>query len=288
MSLNMSVIDTIKKRKSVRTFSDKPIEEATYKKINDYLAAAESLIGPWGRKARLQLVPITNNVTSKGLTIGTYGFIKGPQAYIAGIMENEKEALVEFGYIFEKMVLYLTKLDIGTCWLGGTFTRDSFEKEIVFNDKEIIPAVTPLGYAEDKHRLLESTLRFAVKADKKKPWEQLFYSANFATHLKKEEAGDFAVPLEMVRLGPSASNKQPWRLVLSENKDTCHFYLAHTPKYIGNKLGYDIQRLDMGIAMCHFELTCRELKKTGRWTVKEPDIKGPDEYMEYIVSWETV
>lgn len=287
MSFNKSIIEIIKNRKSIRTFSSKPIEEVTYKKINDYLADVKNLLGPFGKLARIQIVPLTNNATKKGMKVGTYGFIKGPQAYLVGIMENEKIALLDFGYIFEKLVLYLTELNIGTCWLGGTFTRDSFEKEIIFNDKEFIPAVTPIGYAEDKRRMFEATLRFAVKADKKKSWEQLFYDTDFATPLRKEEAGKFAVPLEMVRLGPSASNKQPWRLVLSEDKGTCHFYLAHTPKYIGNKLGYEIQRLDMGIAMCHFELASKELNYKGRWAVKNPSIKVPDEQMEYIVSWET-
>lgn len=201
-------------------------------------------------------------------------------------MENANEAIVEFGYIFEKMILFLTEINIGTCWLGGTFTRDSFEKEIILTDNEIIPAITPIGYFNSKRRLLESTLRFAVKADNKKQWSELFYYSNFDTQLTEEEAGEFATPIEMVRLGPSASNKQPWRIVLSKDKRFCHFYLAHTPKYGGNKLGYDMQRIDIGIAMCHFELTCKELNICGHWTIKDLNISLPDEHTEYIVSWE--
>ncbi len=41
----------------------------------------------------------------------------------------------------------------------------------------------------------------------------------------------------------------------------------------------------MGIAMCHFELTARELGLTGDWVIDEPDIKKPDESTEYTVSW---
>jgi len=61
--------------------------------------------------------------------------------------------------------------------------------------------------------------------------------------------------LEMVWLGPSASNKQPWR-VLKAN-EVLHFYLQYTASY--EKMPYDIQRCDMGIAMAHFELTMDEL-----------------------------
>jgi hypothetical protein len=49
----------------------------------------------------------------------------------------------------------------------------------------------------------------------------------------------------------------------------------------------DLQRVDMGIAMCHFELTARELGLGGRWVVDDPCIEKPDETSEYTTSWET-
>ena len=116
----------------------------------------------------------------------------------------------------------------------------------------------------------------------------MFFDGNFNTPLTPEKAGEFSTPLEMVRIGPSASNKQPWRIV--KDGENWHFYLYHTPGYnerILNKLFTvtDIQRLDMGIAMCHFEGTARELGLNGAWVVDEPDISKPDELMEYSVSW---
>jgi len=60
----------------------------------------------------------------------------------------------------------------------------------------------------------------------------------------------------MVRIAPSASNKQPWRIVKIEG--AWHFFLERTKGY-GDGIIFkllklaDIQRLDMGIAMCHFE-----------------------------------
>jgi hypothetical protein len=46
----------------------------------------------------------------------------------------------------------------------------------------------------------------------------------------------------------------------------------------------DLQRVDMGIAMCHFELAIREFNLNGRWMIEEPEIKTA-EGTEYIVSW---
>jgi hypothetical protein len=47
----------------------------------------------------------------------------------------------------------------------------------------------------------------------------------------------------------------------------------------------DLQRVDMGIAMCHFELTAREAGLSGEWLRAEPDIEKPDSLTEYVVTW---
>jgi len=47
----------------------------------------------------------------------------------------------------------------------------------------------------------------------------------------------------------------------------------------------DMQRLDMGIAMCHFELTARELGLKGKWGIQDPKVKLPDDLTEYTISW---
>jgi nitroreductase len=120
------------------------------------------------------------------------------------------------------------------------------------------------------------------------PWEKLFFHRRFSVPLTREEAGGYATPLELVRLGPSASNKQPWRIVKDGN--VWHFYLQRTKGYGGGLIsnllkGADLQRIDMGIAMSHFELAARELGLSGKWTTREAAIEKPDVLTEYTVSW---
>lgn len=285
MGLSKTTIDAIKIRRSVRTYNEAQISEEVYKEIGEYLKNKENLEGPFGRKIKIEIIPIKNNVTDKGIKIGTYGIIKNPKAFIVGTVEKDNMALVEHGYVFEALILYLTKLDLGTCWLGGTFKRDAFGRQIDLSDNEIIPVVSPVGYIEGSGRLIESLMRFGAKSDKRKSWNELFFLGGFDKALDSEEAEKFSVPMEMVRLGPSASNKQPWRIVLSEDKSTCHFYLAQTPNYAGNKIGFEMQRIDMGIAMCHFGLSCKELNIKGNWIIKDPNILLPDNNMKYIASW---
>ena len=46
-----------------------------------------------------------------------------------------------------------------------------------------------------------------------------------------------------------------------------------------------MQRIDMGIAMCHFEQAARALGLQGRWLFAEPAITRPGELAEYTATW---
>lgn len=285
MSFKHSIIETMKRRQSVRTYDTMPINDEHYALISEYINNEGHLVGPFNRQGRIQLVKVNKNVTDKGIKIGTYGFIKNARAYLVGICENNKYSLVDFAYAFHKLVLFLTELNIGTCWMGGTFSRSSFEKEIIVNEHDFIPCVTPIGYPREKKRVFDKALRYVVKADNKKPWEQLFFDSTFNQALQEEKAGQLETPLEMVRIGPSASNKQPWRLVLSKDRKVVHLYIEHTPNYAPG-FGYKMQLLDMGIAMCQFEMACQELNINGEWIVQEPSLQLLSEHTEYIASWQ--
>lgn len=284
--MSIAVMDIIEKRKSVRTYETTPIGEDVHASIMDYLSQEENLHGLFGGKAKIEWVwAKSEGEDGKAVKLGAYGIIQNPQAYLVGVVQNDKTALLEFGYIFHKLILYATGLGLGTCWIGGTFNRKSFARELALAPGEIIPCITPLGYAREKQRLLDTTMRYVVKADQKKPWRDLYYDSGFEKQLVPDSAGKLAAPLEMVRLGPSASNKQPWRVVLSADRRQVHFYLQHTPNYSGNKLGFEMQRIDLGIAACNFELACREQNIPGAWTVDDPQLGVIDRNTEYMLSY---
>ncbi len=211
--------------------------------------------------------------------LGTYGFIKNPTGFILGAMEAGEKNLEDYGYLMERIILYATDLGLGTCWLGGSFTKSSFARKIGARREETVPAVTSVGRIADPGGS-------SARRTSRLPWEALFFRGQFGAPLAREEAGAYATPLEMVRLGPSASNKQPWRIV--KDGSTWHFCLQRTPGYpgaIATRLLRiaDMQRLDMGIAMCHWELTARECGLAGRWEIRDPG--WLPELAEYTVSW---
>jgi nitroreductase len=191
--------------------------------------------------------------------------------------------MLAVGYEFEKLILYLTTLGLGTCWLGGTFKRGEFAKVMNLTDGMLFPAVSPVGYFE-KRRLKETMIRSVVKADLRKPWETLFFKDGLKDPLTREEAGEHAFALEMLRLGPSASNKQPWRVVNAGTK--YHFYELKTPGY-SSAFDFDMQEIDMGIAACHFHLAAIQKGIKGAFSFKDdPHLDAP-EHIVYKFTWES-
>ncbi|MDQ7095931.1 nitroreductase family protein [Desulfosporosinus sp. PR] len=274
------VVETIKKRTSVRTYNEKSLLSG---EIKEKLSRFSSLLkGPFGKSSRFEIIESDIARRDANVRLGTYGVIRGAETYVVAAVKKGEKDLEEFGYIFESFILYATSLGLGTCWLGGTFKKSEFSKAIGQKDDEILPCISPLGFPGGRRSLLESTMRFSVGSDKRKSWKELFFQRGFHKALTAAEAGKYVIPLEMVRLAPSASNKQPWRILQDES--VYHFYLQHTKGY-AKPLGYDIQRVDLGIAMSHFEHTARELGISGKWLHIPPqDVSVPSD-TEYIISW---
>lgn len=270
--------DVIRARKSVRTYKTAALKVEDKEKLQAYAAAVK---GPFGTPLRLELLENREIEKTSGGKLGTYGVIKGASCYIAAVTETQDKSLEELGYCLEKVVLYGASLGIGTCWLGGTFKKSQFAEQVRLREKEFLPIVTPIGYPAEKRGMVESLMRRAAGSDHRKPWEELFFIEDFSHPLGKAEAGTAAEALEMVRLAPSASNKQPWRIV--KQGAAYHFYLQHAKGY-GSSMGFDMQKIDMGIAMCHFEMTLAEAGIKSSWTT-ETQVPPAKEDTEYIISW---
>ncbi|WP_422485830.1 nitroreductase family protein [Gudongella sp. DL1XJH-153] len=277
MKAGFNIEDAVRKRYSVRNYSDREIGLDTRKEIEEFIGTLDN---PFGNNIDFHFL---DGDEMKGQQkLGTYGVIKGAKQYIGTTIKLDDMALLALGYEFEALVLYLAHMDIGTCWLGGTFDRKGFAEAMNVKEGELFPVITPYGYAAEKKHIKEKAMRKVINADKRKSWKELFFSDDFNTPLKEEDAGELAFPLEMVRQGPSASNKQPWRIVLSD-KDA-HFYEDREPGY-SDRFPYDIQRVDMGIAAAHFDLAAKEKGITGHFDTKaDPGIQLP-ENMEYVFSW---
>ena len=264
--------DLIRERRSVRTFDGNPINPKDMEKLEEYNHAG--IPNPFGIPVEFIL-----------LDAGEYGLsspvIAGEKLYVAGKVAKVPYADVAFGYSFERLVLYAWSLGIGTTWIGGTMKRELFEKAAGLKDGEMMPCVSPLGYPAKKISIREAMMRKGVGADNRMPAKKFFFDDSFDKPLSGTEQENIADLIEMVRWAPSAVNKQPWRIV-RKTDSLYHFYEKKDKGYVSEVAG-DMQKIDVGIALCHFMMGLEEQGKTVAVVVSDPGIHIPDD-VEYIAS----
>lgn len=285
MDFKGPIQDVIRHRTSIRTYRKEAIGTSEREQLESFLTSHNQ--GLFGQKTRFLLVAANNEDPQALKGLGTYGFIKNPPAFVIGAVQESETDMEDFGYATQRAILFATELGLGTCWLGGTFNKSRFSERIAREESERVPAVFAVGQRKSKRGTVERVIRWGAGAKNRKPWEEIFFLGDFDTPLESEAAGKFAEPLEMIRLAPSSSNKQPWRIVKETDRDVFHFFLRRSAKYnrMMNRMKLaDLPRVDMGIAMCHFDLATKEAGIVGEWRRDEPDAELP-ERMQYISSW---
>ncbi|MCB2353313.1 nitroreductase family protein [Clostridium estertheticum] len=276
MKLNIPIEETIKKRVSVRTYDSKSLSEKDKEKL---LNEINKLTNPFGVKVQIHL--IEKDTVANGGKLGTYGVIKGAKTFLGVSVNKSEYGLVAAGYQFENLILYATNMGLATVWLAATFSREQFETAMDIKKDELFPAISPIGYAAGKKSVTESLMRKTLKSDKRKPWEKIFFQDSFENPLSKEEANEYLKPLEMLRLAPSATNAQPWKVV--KKQGSYHFFESHKKNIKEEEIM--IKKVDVGIALSHFHQTVLENGLTGNFE-KQSDFKidVPDN-TDYIISW---
>lgn len=269
----MTITEAIEKRKSTRSYTGEPLRKEHITLITEYITGLKA---PFNASSiRIQLIHTQQE--SGRVKLGTYGFIGGASDFLTLVYEKGSSfPLMEeaAAYAFEQLILFCTGLGLGTCWVGGSFSRKDFSGQVQLNPGETLRIVSPVGYISSKSRLTETLLGSKGKHLSRKPFESLFFHGDFNTPLSKEAAGIYEKPLEMVRRAPSANNQQSWRIVLDGN--SLHFY-QHL-----SVVGFTA--IDLGIALCHFEQTCKESGIAGKFEMmnnKAPQKKGE----KYVISW---
>ena len=110
---------------------------------------------------------------------------------------------------------------------------------------------------------------------------ELFFDGSLDHPLTKDGAGSLFEALEAVRLAPSAVNKQPWRVVVCGRK--VHFYEKQSKGYVSDN-GWDLQKIDLGIALCHFALVSKECGQDAAMEILDPGLTVP-ENVQYIATF---
>ena len=224
-------IAAVRDRRSCRTFTGEPLESDIRRVLEQYFtrSAADGF----------SLGPLVEGVPEN---VGTYGVIRKAACFIPVEAEPDNaSALMRAAYAAEQAVLFLTARGYGSCWLGATF---NFKQLEAAQGRKTVAAIA-LGKPAAREHLLSRITGKLAGSSKRLPFDVLFaVSAD----------SDYREALELVRLAPSSLNKQPWRAV--ETAEGLHFFCTGTNI---------MNRLDMGIAFCHFLLAA----PAGSWAKEE-------------------
>lgn len=261
----MDIIQAIKERRSVRSFSTQPLNQETLEKLHKIIDESYTIFGG-NISIRLKRFDIKGDFKPS-----TYGVIKGASDYFLMAIGEGEESDLTAGFQFEQIVLKAWELGLGTCWIAGTYKGSQFDQGEKWPEGESLKIICPVGYPE-KARLMEKVMRLSIGSDKRKPFSELFFEGDFKNPLHKDNK--FAESLEMLRLAPSSTNSQPWRVLVNGNKVL--FY--YKPKY-------PITVIDCGIGICHFYETEKYQGFDGIFE-KENSFPTPPENWQYLLSYQ--
>lgn len=279
----MSLLEIIDRRISVRTYTGEVPGDELLDRIKRILHKERK--GPFGSRHSFQLIDVNEKGSDEIGKMTSYGMIKNAGLYFGGYSDCDDRTIIDYGYCFEEVLLELTVLGLGTCWLGGTFGRGFVAEKLNLPDGKVIPAISPIGFSSEKRSVTEKITRFIAGSGNRKSHNKLFFSHSGDEVIVPAVLEDLRSPidkiLESVRFGPSASNKQPWRIVV--NADVIHFFCDYNKTYNAMIKGFNIQSLDMGIALCHFTKAAEELRMRGRLSYSDPHFENTK--WTYILSW---
>ena len=278
-----AIESTIAKRMSCRSFSKtKFTSEDRVQLQNFFKQTQNSPFSNFG--SRFEIIELDNISEETRGKLGTYGFIQGAHTFLIGIMNQMDFDHEHIGYTFEKLILFVTYMGLGSCWLGGTFHRAAFTSIVALKENETIPVISPIGLPAQDPSFRSKIIRWAAQGAKRKSFSELFFQDSWKKPLQPNFSDIYSKPLEMVRLAPSASNRQPWRILYNSETQIFHFFVEKDKKITHQIIKWpDFSRIDLGIAVCHFDLTVQSLGLKGRWTfLNEFPVY---ENLDYLISW---
>lgn len=143
--------------------------------------------------------------------------------------EDSQHSLLNIGYTFEQLDLYLASKNIGVCWYG----MGKVEEEKIDNLKFVI--MLAIGKAEP------DAFRKDYTKSKRKASNEIWSG---------DEWNEIA---NYVRYAPSACNSQPWRIIYEQGVLSI-FRESKTKMIIPkNKIAF-YNTIDMGIFLCFIEI----------------------------------
>lgn len=264
----LNLYEAIFHRRSVRKYPESHLSEEKLSEIRKLLTDRPRLYSNISSDVAL----VENGKELQGNISGIisdYGKVQSPH-YLIVSSEGEEGHLADIGYSLEYLVLQLTSMGIGTCWIGKGFKDEELENLVdlpAAQESRALIAFGPPGPDQELARIGEPH---------RKGLNHFLLDKRESQLNEKERK-----LIDCLRRAPSAINGQPWRISIEE--EMIHLFIELrsriTRTLIGNMM--TMNKIDGGIGLSHLEISGRNLwNHTSIQSDDEFDLNG----LEYIGS----
>jgi len=207
----------IPRRRSVRSYLPEPVEDAMLAEIRAFMVTLQPLIP--GAAVEARIIP-----TASASFMQKW---RNPQFLAFYAVEGE-DALINVGFMYQQLDLYLQSRGLGTCWVG-------------------------LGWPDEKVAPAPEGMKLAVMMAFGHPDNVPLRTAEDFKRREMDDMSDLPDPrLEVARLAPSATNSQPWSFV--HDGDVLHVYREELG-LLKKRTHGRMNLVDMGIMLAHLYIT---------------------------------
>lgn len=211
----MDIIEAMKKRHSVRRYTEKELDA-------DVLAALETEISDCNSESGLHIQLVTNEPKAFDCMRAHYGKFSGVRNYVA-LVGKKSDRLQELcGYYGERIALKAQMLGLNTCWVAMTYKKipGAFKVE----KGERLTVVIAIGYGE------VSGAEHKIK------------SPSDVSNVSESTPDWFLDGVNAALLAPTAMNQQKFKFTYMDGNVTAKAGVGFYTK------------LDLGIVKYHFEV----------------------------------
>lgn len=211
----MELSESMQKRHSVRTYSNRPIEGETKENLLSFIEQCN-------RESGLHFQLILNEPKAFDGFMAHYGNFSGVSNYIALVGKKEENLEERCGYYGEKVVLYAQTLGLNTCWVAMSYSKGKAGCKIQKGEKLCL--VIAIGYGTTNGVPHRSKAREKVM------------------NAQGSLPSWFLDGIDAALLAPTAVNQQKFTFSLNGNRVSAKAGLGFYSK------------IDLGIAKYHFEI----------------------------------
>ena len=246
----------IQNRRSVREFTDKQVFFGDLDHIRDYYNKSVCRLVP-ELKTQLYFFGTDSRAALEGAA-GYNSFLVGAPQYLVLMSEKHELAELNAGYIMEDLILKLTDMDLGSCWV--TFADSEEIKNALDIRSELdVAAIAAFGYGKKTTKRLRLNIRSMSNVDvvakhrymdpKRSVQDMAFLNSWGNTHNLDSYIGFFDdmlwEALYAASLSPSYLNRQAYGFVIHDGGIS----LVSRPDAYNTEVD---GKLSLGIVLHHF------------------------------------